>query len=103
MNSFHNELFRFYAVFVPLFIKKQNQLSAPPTAYGFFVNKRPPEPAALEDLLFTKLVYMKKLVQFFFFQYRPDKERTEFAVSGAHFIKAHFIDQFFKLQNIIGK
>src|SRR5690606_20713486 len=32
-----------------------------------------------------------------------DEERSEFAVTGAHFLEAHLVNKFFELEDVVGK
>ena len=46
---------------------------------------------------------IQKLADFFFIKQVADKEGAEFAVAGADFVEAHFVDEFLELENIVSE
>ena len=46
---------------------------------------------------------IQKLANFFFIKQIADKEGAEFAVAGADFVEAHFVDEFLELENIVSE
>ena len=46
---------------------------------------------------------LQKLADFFFIKQIADKEGAKFAVAGADFIEAHFVDEFLELENIVSE
>ena len=60
-------------------------------------------PLTNERVSHHAILNIQKSADFFFIKQIADKEGAEFAVAGADFIEAHFVDEFLELKNIVSE
>ena len=60
-------------------------------------------PLTNERVSHHAILNIQKSADFFFIKQVADKEGAEFAVAGADFIEAHFVDEFLELKNIVSE
>lgn len=54
-------------------------------------------------LAYKKLIHVQHLLELLCIKQIADEEGAEFTIAGAHFIKAHFINELLKLKNVISE
>ncbi len=66
-------------------------------------SSRNPWSVYFEILLVIYVLQLQHVFKCFFVQDTADIEGAEFAVTGADFVKTHFVDQLFKLKCVVGE